>query len=167
MPTLYILSGLAFSGKSTLAKKLAGYIDAELVSFDPLWVEHEKEIPDVNHGWRFIRQIAKRKIGEFLRSGRSVVYDDTNPRREHREEFREVADQAGVKAIVIYVDTSIEVIRERMQANLQDPQRHDVSEENFQNNIQQLEKPGMDEKPLVFSHTDSTGEWLRKNFSES
>ena len=163
-PTLYILSGLAFSGKSTLAKRLAEHVDAELVSFDPLWVENESKIPDLKEGWQFIRELAKEKILSYLQSGRSVVFDDTNPRREHREEFVKLTVQVGAKSLVVFVDTPISVIRERMKANLKDPQRHDVSEEKFQNNVRQLESPGEDENYLVFLPTDSVEDWLKKNF---
>ena len=163
-PTLYILSGLAFSGKSTLAKRLAEHVDAELVSFDPLWVENESKIPDLKEGWQFIRELAKEKILSYLQSGRSVVLDDTNPRREHREEFVKLADQVGAKSLVVFVDTPISVIRERMKGNLKDPQRHDVSKENFKNNVSQLEKTGEDEKHLVYLPTNSVENWLRNNF---
>jgi len=163
-PTLYIFSGLAFSGKSTLAKRLAEYLDAELISFDPLWVENESKIQDLKDGWRFIREIAKDKIRNYLESGRSVVFDDTNPRREHRDELVKLANEAHTNSMVVFVDTPIDVIRERMKVNLQDQQRHDVSEEKFQNNVRQLERPGEDENYLIFSHTSFVEDWLSDNF---
>ncbi len=164
MTTLYLLSGLAFSGKSTLAEKLASYLNIRLVSFDSLWVKHEQEIPKGKDGWRFIRQIAKKEITAYLKKGQSVVFDDTNPRKEHRDEFKKIARQTNAQPVLIYVDTPVAIIRERMKTNLKDPQRHDVTEENFHNNLQQLEKPAPDEKPLIFSYPDSIEDWLIRNF---
>lgn len=44
MSKLYIMSGVGFSGKSTLAKKIADHTDAALVSQDGLFFEKEKEL---------------------------------------------------------------------------------------------------------------------------
>lgn len=44
MPTLYIMCGVGFSGKSTLAKKIAEHTGAMLVSQDALYFEKEKEL---------------------------------------------------------------------------------------------------------------------------
>src|SRR5690242_5159424 len=102
MNKLYIMCGLAFSGKSTLARKIAEHIPADLISFDKLWVEKDKEktITKNAEGWRYIRNLAQDKILVLLKSGKSVVYDDNNPRKEHREELRKIAKEAGVKATV-------------------------------------------------------------------
>jgi len=42
MSKLYIMCGLAFSGKSTLAIKIAAHTGSEIVAFDKLWMEEEK-----------------------------------------------------------------------------------------------------------------------------
>ncbi len=57
MPKLYIMSGVGFSGKSTLAKKIAEYTGATLVSQDGLFFEKEKEWK-IDHTQRLIRQDA-------------------------------------------------------------------------------------------------------------
>lgn len=45
MTNLYIMCGLAFSGKSTLARKIAERTGSRLIAFDKLWVKKEKEQP--------------------------------------------------------------------------------------------------------------------------
>ena len=45
MPKLYIMCGLAFSGKSTLARKIAEHTNSKLIAFDKLWVEKDKDQP--------------------------------------------------------------------------------------------------------------------------
>ena len=45
MSKLYIMCGLAFSGKSTLARKIAEHTKSKLIAFDKLWVEKDKDQP--------------------------------------------------------------------------------------------------------------------------
>ena len=44
MTTLYIMCGVGFSGKSTLAKKISEYIGATLINQDDLYFENYKKI---------------------------------------------------------------------------------------------------------------------------
>src|SRR3972149_11800341 len=130
---LYIMCGLAFSGKSTLAKKIAEYTDSKLISFDKLWVNKNKEhpVPKGAKGWKFIRKVSQGKITKALKSGFSVVYDENNIRFEHREELRNVARKFGVTAMVVYLNTPLELIKEREAINKTTQQRHEVESENF------------------------------------
>ena len=147
------MCGLAFSGKSTLARKISEHTDSKLVAFDKLWVEQDKEkpIPKGAEGWRYIRDLAQRNMLDYLQAGKSVVYDDNNPRKEHREELRDVAKKAGIDAVVIYLDTSLDVIRVREEANRSSQDRHDVEPENFEKVMKDLEVPTADENTIVFT----------------
>ena len=147
------MCGLAFSGKSTLARKIAEHTDSKLVAFDKLWVEQDKEkpVPKGVEGWRYIRDLAQRNVLDYLQAGKSVVYDDNNPRKEHREELRDVAKKAGIDAVVIYLDTSLDVIRVREEANRSSQDRHDVEPENFEKVMKDLEVPTADENTIVFT----------------
>jgi len=152
MQTLYIMCGLAFSGKSILARKIADYTSSDLVAFDKLWVEKDKEkpVPEDADGWRYIRAVAQEKALGYLKAGNSVVYDDNNPRREHREELIKVAREAGVRAVIIYLDTPLDIIKTREEANKTLKERHDVEPENFQKVSQDMEVPASDENVVIF-----------------
>lgn len=39
------MRGLAFAGKSTLARKIAEYTGSKVIAFDKLWVEKDKGQP--------------------------------------------------------------------------------------------------------------------------
>lgn len=147
------MCSLAFSGKSTLARKIAEHTGSELIAFDKLWVEQDKEkpVPKGAEGWRYIRDLAQKNVLVSLQAGKSVVYDDNNPRKEHREELRSVAQKAGVKAVVIYLDTSLSVIRAREETNRSSQDRHDVEPENFEKVMKDLEVPTVDENTIVFT----------------
>ena len=159
------MCGLAFSGKSTLARKIADYTDSKLVSFDKLWVEKQKEIPTPKNvkGWRYIRDIAKTEISTSLQSGQSVVFDDTNPRREHRDEFRIIATKMKVACHVIYLNTPFAVIKTRQEMNKIEHNRHEVEPVDFDKVINDLEIPTADENTLIFTPEIASSQSNLKN----
>jgi len=153
MNNLYIMCGLAFSGKSTLARQIAERTGSKLIAFDKLWVEKDKEnpVPKGEDGWKFIRKVGKDEVVNTLQEGSSVVYDDNNVRFEHREELREIARKFNAKSVVIYLNTPIKIIRERETTNRLTGERHEVEPENFQTVLEQLETPRADENMLEFT----------------
>lgn len=164
---LYILCGLPFSGKTTLAKKIAEYTGSKLIAFDQLWLELEKDtnvapLLKGDEGWRLIRRVAKERIAESLKNSRSVVYDDINVRLEHREELREVARQHGAIPVVVYVDTPLAIREKREKENLLTKRRHDVDQVNSRKALAQFEEPGPPEDVTVFSSENNLEEWLGK-----
>lgn len=164
MVKLYIMCGLAFSGKSTLARKIAEHTRSRLIAFDKLWVKKEKEqsISKGDEGWRFIRKVAQDEIKKTLNEGVSVIYDDNNVRFEHREEVRRIAEELGANAIVIYLNTPIELIRKRELTNKTTGERHEVEPENFQTVVEQLEVPTPNEHALEFTPEADVNEFLKK-----
>lgn len=153
MVNLYIMCGLAFSGKSTLARRIAESTGSKLIAFDKLWVEKEKEQPisKDSEGWRFVRKVAQEEIAKILKEGLSVVYDDNNVRFEHREEIREIGRGLGADPVVIYLNTPMDLIKERERVNKTTGERHEVEPENFQTVVEQLEVPISKENVLEFT----------------
>jgi len=163
--TLYIMCGLAFSGKSTLVKKIAEYTGSKLIAFDKLWVKKDKEhlVPKGVEGWKFIRKVSQDEIAKALQKGLSVVYDENNIRFEHREELRNVAKKFGVTAVVVYLNTPLELIREREALNKNTQQRHEVASENFNAVLDQLQIPTIQENVRKFKPEYNLSEWIKIN----
>jgi len=90
--------GLAFSGKSTIAAKVAAALDAELISYDAINVQRGfdggKVIADAE--WEKTSLMAAGSAREAIANGRGVVVDDTFSHRFLRDRFRAVARAAGV-----------------------------------------------------------------------
>ncbi len=156
------MCGLAFSGKSTLARKIAEHTGSKLVSFDTIWVKKDKEqlVPKGAEGWRYIRDVAQEEILAYLKAGDSVVYDDNNPRKEHREELRKVAKAGGVHAAVIYLDTPLDIIREREAVNRASQDRNDVEPENFEKVMKDMEIPTAEEHVITFTPKTNFDDFL-------
>lgn len=154
MPILYIMVGVGFAGKSTLAKKIAEHFNIPLVSQDALFFEKEKELnlnEDDDVQWRMLLTMCQQRIREFILEGRSVVFDHVNLKREYRDELRELAKQAGGKAVVIYLDTPEELLNSRQEANKISGERHDVKQEYLDDAKRELEVPTSDENPYLFT----------------
>lgn len=166
-PTLYILCGLPFSGKTYLAKKIAAYTGSKLIAFDQLWLELEKD-PNLptptkgSDGWRVTRNIAKERIAQALNNNQCVIYDDINVQFAHRVELRELAEQCGATSVVIYVNTSDEIRAGRMKQNVVKKQRHDVESENLETALSQFEEPTADENVVLYNHSMDVDEWIGK-----
>lgn len=164
MPKLYIMSGVGFSGKSTLAKKIAEYTGATLVSQDGLFFEKEKEWnidQDSDEQWRMLLDMCLERIRQLLSEGTSVVFDNTNTRHQHREEVRQVALAIGAEPVVVFLDTPIEVQKERQERNRITKERHDVKQEYLDQAIAELEIPGEDESVRVFKPDTNLEEFLK------
>ena len=162
-PKLYIMCGLAFSGKTTLASKIASHTNSVLISFDTLWAESEKKnlIREPNDGWKYIRKLAQGQIIKTLSSGRSAVYDDTNVRFEHREEIRVVVSKIGIKTVLVYLETPIKIILQREAENKITRGRHEVDSINFKNAIDQFQAPTDGESFISFRPGDNIDNWLQ------
>lgn len=100
-PTLFILSGLPASGKSSLAKRIAQEYNAVYLRIDTL----EQALRDLcslhvqGEGYRLAYRIA----ADNLNIGHSVVADSCNPIHLTRNEWEDVAKQSNCPYINIEI----------------------------------------------------------------
>jgi len=152
MKTLYIMCGVGFSGKSTLSKMIAEHLHATLVSQDGMFFEKEKELNlnvDSEEQWKMLLGMCRDKIKEELGKGNSVVFDDTSLRFSHREKLRNIAKEADAESKVVFLDTPIEIQKQRQEHNKNTKERHDVKQEYLDQTIAELEVPTLDENVIV------------------
>lgn len=110
------MCGYSFSGKSFLAKLIAGKTDAEIISLDAINEErgfdNNSEIPVEE--WEKTHKVALERLESCLSLGKSVIIDDTNPLIKLRNRFRNIASHNNVETIVILIDVSKEEIEQRI-----------------------------------------------------
>jgi predicted kinase len=93
---LISLSGVPRAGKTTIAHALARQIAAMHLSIDSI----ERRIGgSYDEAYRAAQAIA----GDNLRLGHIVISDCVNPIRQSRDDWREVANAAGVQALEVEV----------------------------------------------------------------
>jgi predicted kinase len=165
MKKLYIVCGVAFSGKSTLSKKIAEYKHATLVSQDSLWFEKKKELnldPDSDQDWDMVLRLSKEVVRDTLVKGDSVVFDDISLKYSDRESLRNIAKECGAEVVLVYLDTPRNVQKERQIKNLETKERHDVPEELIHWGLEELELPKESEEAFVFKPETNLADWLSK-----
>lgn len=166
MPRVYILCGLAFSGKTTLAKALVQRLDLARVSIDEInsvrgvgldnaWISPED--------WDLTYAESYRQLDEYLRTGRSVLYDAGNFNRAERDKARAIAARSGSGSLVLYVTTPEPIARERWQRNRLTHERNDIRDDYFEIGVQMFEPPTAAEDVLLYSNEQDVDAWIEQN----
>lgn len=162
VPTLYLLCGLAFAGKSTLARLLAEATGAAVVSLDEINARRGlyggAGIPD--HEWLRTHEIALGELAELCRAGGPVVIDDTNCFRWLRDAYRRAAAPHGYADVVLFLDLSPEEALQRAAANDRSGERPPVTPDVLQELAAKFEVPGPGERALVLPGTAGPRRWL-------
>jgi len=165
MPTLYIMVGVGFTGKTTLAKKISEHFSISLVSQDAIFFENKKQlnlIKDDDEHWEILLNMCKDKIRKLLKDGKSVVFDNVNLRRKHRDDLRTIAKEFGGKSVVVYLDTPEELLNSRQDKNKLSRDRHDVEQKHLDDAKAQLEIPTADEDVYTFTPETDMADFLAK-----
>ncbi|WP_114854252.1 ATP-binding protein [Brachybacterium sp. YJGR34] len=148
--TLTLMCGLSFSGKSTLAARLAEALPARVVSLDLL---NEERGLDGGQGipleeWATTNRMAHERGHELLEAGHHVVVDDTGSPRFIREGWRDVAERSGVPFALVWVQISAALQDERVRATRRSLDRHDVTDAVLREHRATFEPP-TDEDALI------------------
>ncbi|MEM7125127.1 MAG: AAA family ATPase [Chloroflexota bacterium] len=164
MKRLYLMCGLAFSGKTILAKSIVQHLDAGYISLDD--INKERGLGFGGQGipveeWEKNHQVAIHRLRAMMPNGRDLVLDDTNCLRQLRDRFRRVADEYRYHTIVVYLDIPLQTITQRMAHNELNPKRDSVDSYIFHNLVSMFEWPDEDEAVLTFGETTETDIWIR------
>jgi predicted kinase len=161
-PALYIMCGLPFSGKTTLARALANRCGSVHLDLDAM-ARGKNLFPEegINaEQWGQVFREVHRQIAALLTSGRSVIFDAVNQDRVGRDRLRTIAQRSGSSVHVIYVDLSIAEIERRRQANDAAYHRPPVRDKDFVELAAEFEIPTMEENLFVYDGIQSASEWI-------
>lgn len=133
-PSLVLLCGLPGSGKSFVARHLARPLGAAIVHSDVVrkrlaGIGATERVPpdrvDAVYSGPMSRQTYQAMLEEasgLLAGGRAVVADATFPLARARRPFVELAETAGARWTVVYLDPPEDVVAQRLDARRHDPQ---------------------------------------------
>ena len=164
-PSLYIMCGLPFSGKTTIARALASRCDFVHLDLDAL-ARAKSLFPEEginDEQWSQMFREAYQQIALILTSGNSVVFDAVNYDRAGRDRLRMIAQQSDSSVYVVYIDLPIREIEQRRQANLADQTRPLVRDIDFAELVRGFEIPTVEENLLIFDGTQSISEWIKRH----
>jgi predicted kinase len=165
------LCGLPFSGKSTFARELKLIRpELEIVSFEDqrnkLLIGNYQLPSNKLDEWAAVtkRKMETLRVGLLL--GLSQVDDGVNPKREERDQAKEMADDLNAIRLLIYFDLPEEVLLERMSNNLLLQRRNLVRPENLEKIKDQFQQPDSTEEPIVVFRTEAeVNRYLNTKFS--
>lgn len=165
---LFILCGEAFAGKSTLSKKISEQFNAKIVGRDEIYfaidnilaLENTPEEDDAIL-WKNMWPLVIQGVKNQLKLGNSVVVDDNCIYFKERELLRSVANDIGVKSFLIYLDVSIETLKERKANNKITKNRHDVPSEWLVEDSALFERPTNDEDHITYYETMNYDELIK------
>jgi predicted kinase len=161
--------GLAFSGKSTVARKVAAALHAELISYDAINIlrgfDGGKVIADSE--WEKTGLMAADSARAAIARGRGVVVDDTFSHCFLRDRFRAVAKSTSVPFVLLFVDTPLAIIEARIAENARTRQRAHIEPDVFAHHRDRFQFPGADEAPVRLSNEADLERWLATKREDS
>jgi predicted kinase len=157
------MSGLPFSGKTYLSKRLAETTGFVRVSYDDIWEEKNKELHKWLD-WNQVTAIAHKQILALFNDGKSVIYDDLGDTLEIREGLQALAEKVGAESRIVYVNIPEKVRQERHKKNKIVPERHDISNQRFKRSAKRFDPPGKGENVIVFDLRHNIDEWIKDYF---
>lgn len=166
---LIALCGLAFSGKSTMARRIAEATGAELVSYDAINARRGFDGGTVmdDQEWEKTSLMAAASARAVLASGRRVVVDDTFSHRFLRKRFAAVAQAAGAPFVLLFVDTPLEVIEARIAENARTKDRHHIAPDVFAAHRARFQFPEPEERAVRLTGADDLEKWLAERGGRS
>ena len=162
--TTTILCGLAFSGKSSAARRVAAELDIDLISLDAINEERGLRGGDglPVEEWERTSHMAMARLEAALRNGRSVVVDDTFSHRFLRDRCRAVAETCGSRFLILHRDTPLAVIEARRAENDRNPTRPSIRDDVFAAHRDGFEHPQADEPVVSIVDDDALAAWLAR-----
>ncbi len=168
-PTLYILCGLPFSGKTTLVSKLSKSLRYPIVSIDDIRFERgfewsNKPLSDTQ--WKDIFEESYNRTLSYLKEGKSVLYDSANQDRASRNRLKAVVVSDKFPAKVILLDVDVEVVRKRWLKNqsAKEQKRFHIPKIFFQQALDAFERPTEDENVVIYNQSMDLKQWINENF---
>jgi predicted kinase len=114
-PVLVMLCGLPGTGKSHLARGLAGVLPFAIVESDQV---RKILFPECNYSGeesRWVHRTCHALMAKLLRKGVRVIYDATNLHERHRELVYRLAEGEEVKLLIVKAVAPEAVAHDRLQ----------------------------------------------------
>jgi predicted kinase len=166
MKTLYLLCGMPFSGKTTLGKSIAKYLNSPYISLDEI-----NEARGLYGGdgipveeWEKTHLLAMQQLQSLMPLRQDIILDDTSCFRWLRERFSNFVKQHDYQTIIVFLDIPLSIIRKRLEKNEETQARHRVRQDIIEEMAKTFELPQKDENVVKYSANQSIDEWIAEHF---
>lgn len=163
-PTLYILTGLPYSGKTTLTNGLVKRFGFKIASVDDVMDERDLDSDTmVQEDWNAVYSEAYKRLKANLAKGNSVVFDMGHLKFSERESSRQMAENLGANCKLIYINTSLDEIKKRWTRNETTKERGQLSDHGMKVALSQFQEPTVAENPIVYNQKMDLDAWIEEN----
>jgi len=121
-PVFIAVSGLPGTGKSYFCSKLAEKLHFVILESDAL---RKALFPLPSYSQQESSRLFRAchlLIERLLRKGISLILDATNLSERYREHLYSIADRLNVKLLLVRVEAPPQIVRERLESKLKDPE---------------------------------------------
>ena len=108
-------------------------------------------LPD-EKGWQEVTDASYSESRRALKNSQNVLYDSTNHTKASRDALRRMAQEAGAKMQIIYIDVSVDIVRKRWEENKVTKKRFVLDEKLLDMTIDALEIPDDSESPWILKN---------------
>jgi predicted kinase len=155
-PIVYLICGFIGAGKTTFAKKLEEKTSAVRITKDEWSIRLIGNDPTIDgyEEWDTkIIELSRDVAFQLAEKGIDVIIDEGFWTKEQRDELRRKIDAIGAKAVLYYVETSIETIRDRVvgRNNNLTKESFKISREMLDNYLKYWQPPSEDEDYILAS----------------
>ena len=166
MKTLYLMCGLSFSGKTTLARKIVERLQCSYISLDDINAERGLWGGDgiAVEEWERSHALARERLAIWMVSGKDVVVDDVNNLRWLRDRWRAAANSSFYSTVVIYLDIPCTKLAQRRRVNQVTAERKGITEAVWAEHVLGFEPPGEDEHVLRYGLAEDAASWVIDHF---
>ena len=155
-PIVYLICGFIGAGKTTFAKKLEEKTGAVRITKDE-WsiclIGNDPTIDGYEEWDTKIIELSRDVAFQLAEKGIDVIIDEGFWAKEQRDELRRKIDAIGAKAVMYYVETPIETIRDRVveRNNNLTKDSFKISREMLDNYLMYWQPPSEDEDYILAS----------------
>ena len=143
-PRALLVFGAPASGKTTFAEKFAKKFGLAYYNFADLMDEHD-----------FSYDAILAILSEILKTGQTIVIEGCLDTEVNRAEMRNIIRKSGYEPALIWVQTDIATIRQRLKTRYKSVTK---AKEAYDKAVADMEAPADIEKPIILSgkHTFET-----------
>jgi predicted kinase len=164
--TLFIMCGLPFSGKTTMAKQISDQLNAKMIAYDWIWAREKppEEVPDPDNipEWNEILNLTRIEIVNELKKGNSVVFDHINHTKKDRYILREIGIELKIKVITIFLNIPTDILKNRRRENIFNATRHNVATVNIKKVNKAWENPEGEPNVLTYNLDGNLNKFIKK-----
>ncbi len=159
-PIVYVLCGFIGAGKTTFAKKLEEMTGAVRITKDEWLIRLIGNDPTIDGYEDYdhrICELSRDVAFQLAKKGIDVIIDEGVWAKEQRDKLRRRIEDTGAQAVLYFLDTPIETIRERVAQRNMNPAKDSftISGELLDGYLKYWQPPGEDEEYVLASEVNS------------